>query len=74
MIVEGKGMYHAKGKQEGGHGEQRHSIVVGIKPNQLVYAPTAQQHRSNLHDEQSVGAKDIHQGRQQHEIEVEVVA
>ena len=74
MVVEAKRLYDTKRKEESSTSKQWHPIIIGIKPNQFVYAPSSQQNRHYLDDKQSVGPEQIDQRRKEDQIQVEMVA
>ena len=74
MVVKGESMDDAERKIEGGHRENGQEVIVGIKRNQLIDAPAAKQDTRNLHDEQGIAPEHIDERREQHQVEVEMVA
>ena len=74
MVIEGKRLDDTEREEESRHGKNRQHIIVGIELYQFIHAPTAEQDTGNLHDEQGVAPEHINQWRQEHQIQVEMVA
>jgi hypothetical protein len=73
VIIEGEGVVNAKEEHEMHGRPVGQSFVFSLKQHHLENTKSAKNYGHNLHDEQGVCTEDVSQGRENHEVGVEVI-